>query len=253
MNKTITFYKKIGETPLQCIDRLRREQPELADEKISYAGRLDPMAEGEMLFMIGGANHEREKNLGLDKEYEFQILFGVSTDTGDVLGLVKNFSEQEISLTSQDVEGELKKLVGKIEQVYPWYSSKTINGKPLFEYAREGKQDEIERPTREVEIYSLELLETRNIDKEDLQKYIENKIYLVRGDFRQDEILQTWKKYFEADALPEYQIAKIKIKCSSGTYVRALTEMVGDKLGISTLALSINRVRVVSLNKGEEK
>ena len=67
MDSVLTVYKKRGETPLQALNRLRKEAPKLENEILSYAGRLDPLAEGLMLVLIGEANKKREKYLNLDK------------------------------------------------------------------------------------------------------------------------------------------------------------------------------------------
>src|SRR4051812_2270372 len=90
MNRVINVYKPIGFTPLQVIEKLREKFPEYKNVKIGYAGRLDPLAHGVLLLMIGDATKEREKYLGLDKSYEFEAVLGVSTDSYDVLGLVNN-------------------------------------------------------------------------------------------------------------------------------------------------------------------
>jgi len=69
MKKVLTVYKNIGETPLECLERIRSERQELVKERLSYAGRLDPMAEGVMLILVGDENKEREKYLGLDDSF----------------------------------------------------------------------------------------------------------------------------------------------------------------------------------------
>lgn len=109
----ITIYKKIGETPLEALTRLRESVPEYKEETLSYAGRLDPMAAGVMLVLAGDANKEREKYLNLEKDYSAEILFGISTDTYDTLGLIT-----EVSRTVLDIgefEGRLKEKVGEME------------------------------------------------------------------------------------------------------------------------------------------
>jgi hypothetical protein len=64
----ILIDKRVGETPLQLINRIRIEMPKLKNERLSYAGRLDPMAEGQMLILVGDENNNRDKYLGLDKD-----------------------------------------------------------------------------------------------------------------------------------------------------------------------------------------
>lgn len=244
MDKTIIFYKKTGETPLQCLSRFRKENKEFINEKISYAGRLDPMAEGEMLFVVGEENKNKEKYLGLDKKYTFKILFGVSTDTRDVLGMVEAFGSTEIKISEEKLKIILEDLAGKHEQKYPWFSSRTVFGKPLFEWFRSGRKNDVERPTREIEIYLMKLLNMDNIQLEDLKKYIQNKIKLVEGDFRQNEILNSWEKFFTKHAATSFQIAEVETKCSGGTYIRSLVERIGKKFNVPALALHIKRDKI---------
>jgi tRNA pseudouridine55 synthase len=102
---------------------------------LAYAGRLDPMAEGKMLILAGEACKEREKYLGLDKNYIFEVLLGFSSDSGDILGLLKKDKKDfKISLKNlkKEVEKNLSQKKGKRKMQYPVYSSKPVDGKPLF-------------------------------------------------------------------------------------------------------------------------
>ena len=72
----IAIYKKIGQTPLMALENLRFENPEWVDLPMTYAGRLDPTAEGLLLVLVGEDCKEKDKYLGLSKEYELSILFG---------------------------------------------------------------------------------------------------------------------------------------------------------------------------------
>ncbi|MDE1988462.1 MAG: hypothetical protein KGJ58_03695 [Patescibacteria group bacterium] len=89
MKQVLNIYKKAGETPLETISRFRADNQEYQKEKITYAGRLDPLAEGVLILLVGDAVYEKEKYLKTDKEYEAEILFGFETDTYDILGLPK--------------------------------------------------------------------------------------------------------------------------------------------------------------------
>ena len=77
----VNLYKNLGETPRERLERLRLQKPHYAHEVLSYAGRLDPMAEGVMLCLVGSANHRREEYLNKGKEYILDVLFGFATDT----------------------------------------------------------------------------------------------------------------------------------------------------------------------------
>ena len=90
VNHTVLVEKEIGQTPLEVVTRYKQEHPEYANTPIAYAGRLDPMAHGQLLLLVGEACKERDKYLGLDKEYVFEILLGFDSDTHDILGLVNS-------------------------------------------------------------------------------------------------------------------------------------------------------------------
>jgi len=241
--KTIKIYKERGETPLERLDRLREEKPEHAHKKLSYAGRLDPMAEGVMLVLVGDANKERERYLKYSKEYTFEILFGFETDTYDLLGLINHFWIPNLSkeITIKELQNVLEKFKGEINQEYPPYSSKTVKGKPLFEWAREGKLDKIKIPKHEVVVHEIKILKERKISKSDLRREIITRIMQVKGDFRQKEIADKWDQALKKTEHEDFQIFKINIFVSSGTYIRVLCNDIGKEFGVSALAFNIKR------------
>ncbi len=243
--KTITLYKNEGETPLECLERFRIEEPIYKDAVLSYAGRLDPMAEGAMLVLVDEENKNREKYLNLDKTYEVEILFGVKSDTGDILGLVQETKEIP---TEKEVSEVLQRFVGTFIQKYPSYSSRTVDGKPLFQWAREGKLDEIEIPEKTSEIYSIELLDKRFMKGEDMLASVKARIGKVKGDFRQQEIIASWEKVFEQKKKESLPLIRIQVSCSSGTYMRTLSERIAEQLDTVGLAWSINRLGYGSLS-----
>ncbi len=249
MEKIILVNKQIGETPLEALERARVENGILADVPMTYAGRLDPMAEGLLLILVGDECKNKEKYLGLDKEYEVEVLLGFGTDTGDLLGVVKGLrGKVESEVKKYRVEEILESLVGKFVQEYPMFSSKTVGGKPLFVHAKElVKSGEMpdELPTKEVEIFDIGFLGERKISNTELLNYIKKNIGKVKGDFRQDSILSLWRKILQ-DSVFNIPILKIKVNCSSGTYMRVLAGKIGEKLELPTLAFSIKRTRVGS-------
>ena len=280
MKKVIVLNKKEGETPLECLDDFRVKNKKYKEVKMTYAGRLDPMAFGLLLVLTGDETKNKEKYLKLDKEYEFEILFGFATDTYDVLGKVldtydvlgipkvNNFLRSSVTRVPiparpfknhsplefrNEIQQNLKEFTGKFIQKYPIYSSKTVKGKPLFSYARSGKDVEI--PERIVNVKSLKFVKLRKINKKKLLENIERRIKKVNGpastregkptrggDFRQEEILKIWRKKLRRE--DNFYIASFKIKCSSGTYVRGIANSLGEKLNIPSLAFSIKRTRI---------
>ncbi len=226
----VILYKKRGETPLECMKRNK------LPEGGTYAGRLDPMAEGILLVLYGKEKENKEKYLKLDKEYEVEILFGFSTDSYDILGKVEkaggNFSSEKFSSKI------LKYFVRKFSQKYPSYSSK------FWEKARGGELKDGEITSKDVEIKSIKLISEREIAMKSLEKYILDSIKLVIGDFRQEEIIKTWKKELSQSKLKKFSVIKIKVKCTSGTYMRSLANNVGEKTGVPALALNIRRTKI---------
>ncbi len=234
--------KKEGETPLEALEVFRNKNKISKNIPMTYAGRLDPMASGVLILLVGEECKNKDKYLNLDKEYEFQVLFGFATDTYDILGKVISTkgNPSEINDLDKLIKKNIKNFKGKRIQKYPIYSSKTVEGKPLFSYAREGK--EIEIPEREVYIKSLNYLGLKKISAKSLLNKINTRVGKVKGDFRQKEILKLWDKNLNLNN--SFYIADFKVKCTSGTYVRTIANDLGENIGIPALAYSINRIKV---------
>ena len=214
---------------------------------MTYAGRLDPLASGLLIVLAGEECKKKEKYLNLDKEYEFSILFGFATDTYDILGKVIKH-KNSVSISENEIKKNLKFFTRKFMQKYPMYSSKTVKGKQLFEYARAGET--VKSPSHKVNVKSLKFLKIRKISKAKLLENIEKRIGKVKGDFRQKEILKIWQKYVKKGE-PFYLVADFKIKCGSGTYVRAIANDLGERMGEPALALTIKRTRIGKFTKEE--
>ena len=252
MEKVLKLYKNMSETPLECLERFKKDNPEYKEFKMTYAGRLDPMAEGELLVLVGEECKNKEAYLGLDKEYEMDVLFGLETDTFDILGLLDKDLEALLpSLEDYDIAGHgakmerfLEKIIGQHEQEYPPFSSKTIQGKQLFQIAKDGELDEHILPTKNVEIYEAELLKNYFITTQDLKGDVTKRILLVKGDFRQEEILKRWNKVLKKAGERRFLISKIKVKCSGGVYMRNLAVELGKFVGAPALAFKIKRNKI---------
>lgn len=151
MNGVLAIYKEKGFTSRDVVNVLSRE---LGTKKIGHTGTLDPIATGVLVVCIGDALKLVELFTNHDKEYIAKIRLGVETDTLDITGKV--LREEEIrKYSKEEVEEVLKGFVGKIKQVAPKYSAIKVNGKKLYEYAR--NEEEVELPVRDIEIYDLKL------------------------------------------------------------------------------------------------
>jgi tRNA pseudouridine55 synthase len=240
--------KKSGETPLECLERFRIENPEYEGEKMTYAGRLDPLASGVLLVLVGEECKNKEKYLNLDKEYELTILFGFSTDSMDLLGMIEDFKVGSFNYLGNYKKVNFENLLNSFQktfrQKYPRFSSKTVNGKPLFEIAKEEGIDDKDIPEKEVKIKKIEFQSFGFVSKKYIRDFILESIFSVKGNFRQNMCWAKWEKTLETFPDINLPTLTIKVSCTSGTYMRSLAKAVGAEIGFPALALKIKRLNV---------
>ena len=148
----INVYKEKGFTSFDVVAKLRGI---LKTKKIGHTGTLDPDAEGVLPVCIGRATKVCDILTDKDKVYEAVMLLGVETDTQDTTGeILKKLPVEE---SESVVKEAILSFVGEYAQIPPMYSALKVNGKKLYELAREGKT--VERKARNVQIYSIEILE----------------------------------------------------------------------------------------------
>lgn len=151
MDQLLVVNKPEGFTSRDVINKLSKI---LNTKKIGHTGTLDPIATGVLVCLTGKYTKLVDLLTSLDKEYIAEIKLGIKTDTGDITGNVIDTSNKVI--LKNNVLDVIKKFPKKYLQTVPKYSAVKINGKKLYEYARENI--EIELPKREVNIYNLELI-----------------------------------------------------------------------------------------------
>ncbi|XMA15260.1 hypothetical protein WAI453_008051 [Rhynchosporium graminicola] len=137
--------------------RKRRKEKQI-QVKIGHGGTLDPLATGVLIAGVGKGTKSLQDFLLCTKVYETVVLFGTDTDTYDRVGKVLKRGPYD-HITREMVEEALEQFRGKFMQLPPLYSALKMNGKPLYEYAREGKEIPKEIQRREVEVLNLELVE----------------------------------------------------------------------------------------------
>ncbi|KAH7343049.1 pseudouridine synthase [Rhexocercosporidium sp. MPI-PUGE-AT-0058] len=136
----------------------KRRKDKRIQVKIGHGGTLDPLATGVLIAGIGKGTKSLQDFLLCTKVYEAVVLFGTDTDTYDRVGKVLKRAPYE-HITKEMVEEALEQFRGKFMQLPPLFSALKMNGKPLYEYAREGKEIPREIERREVEVLNLELVE----------------------------------------------------------------------------------------------
>lgn len=166
-------------------------------KKLGHTGTLDPNATGVLPILLGSATKAQDLILNHDKSYTAGFKFGITTDTLDIWGKVT--AKTESNITKAQILLKLDDFRGEISQIPPMYSAIQKNGKRLYDLARKGI--EVERESRKVTIYSLELL-----------------------DF--DEKTQS---------------GVMDVSCSKGTYIRTLIDDIGKCLNIGAVMTSLKR------------
>lgn len=190
----VDLYKEAGMSSHDCVHAARKI---LKIKKIGHSGTLDPEAEGVLTLYVGKATKYIDLIKSPTKKYVAGFQLGMRSDTLDIWGTVEKTESLEYSL--EDIHSVLKSYLGKTLQKPPMYSALKYKGKAYYQYARENI--EIERKEREVEIFSIKLL---------------------------DYDVQTKQGYFS-------------LECTKGTYVRSLIDDFGKSLGTHSVMSSLLR------------
>lgn len=156
MDGIINVNKPMGMTSHDVVNRLRRI---LNMKKIGHTGTLDPDATGVLPMCIGKGTKLSDMLMSSEKQYRAELTLGISTDTQDSSGEV--LSRREVTADELKIREVISMFIGEIEQIPPMYSAIKVEGKKLYELARDGV--EVEREPRHVTIYNIEI---KNIDME---------------------------------------------------------------------------------------
>ena len=199
MDGIINVYKEKGFTSHDVVAKLRGI---LHIKKIGHTGTLDPDAVGVLPVCIGKGTKLCDMITDTDKTYEAVMLLGISTDTQDISGNV--LSKKEVDVDEKTLIETVDSFVGEYKQIPPMYSAIKVNGRKLYQLAREGI--EIERSPRDVYIRSIHI----------------NDMNLQDGE----------------------PSVTMTVSCSKGTYIRTLCHDIGEKLGCGACMKSLSRTRV---------
>ena len=178
----------------------------LGIKKVGHTGTLDPNATGVLPLLLNQGTKMSKYLIEHDKEYEVTLKLGIRTSTLDEEGEILEETQINWNVIRPNIDEALLSFIGKQEQIPPIYSAIKVNGKKLYEYARNGEN--VELKPRNIEIYSIDLLEVREV---------ENTI-------------------------------KFKVACSKGTYIRSLCEDIAKKLGTIGYMNELNRIKVGKFN-----
>lgn len=205
MEGILPLFKPAGMTSHDCVFKLRKI---LRTKKVGHTGTLDPDVTGVLPICIGRTTKVAEYITDAGKAYDGEVTIGFSTTTEDASGEVVESKVVDRTIKREEILQVLESLTGQIVQTPPMYSAVKVNGKRLYEYARQGI--EVERPSRKVNIFSIELLDDR------------------------DE--------FEGESIT----FKFRVDCGKGTYIRTLAVMIGEELGYPAHMSWLQRIKSAS-------
>lgn len=160
MDGVIIINKPKGFTSHDVVNIIRKK---LNIKKVGHTGTLDPNATGVLPILIGSGTKISKYLIEHDKEYIATIKLGIKTDTLDSEGLIIEEDKNLKKYLKEEIKDVLKSFLGKQKQIPPMYSSIKVNGKKLYEYAREGKKVEVK--PRDIEIYNISLIDYNNKDE----------------------------------------------------------------------------------------
>ncbi|GGC84901.1 tRNA pseudouridine(55) synthase TruB [Enterococcus wangshanyuanii] len=192
MDGILPLWKERGMTSHDCVFKLRKI---LHTKKIGHGGTLDPDVSGVLPICIGKGTKVIEYMVDSGKTYEGEITLGFSTTTEDSSGEIVEKNKLTVPFTTTEIDAAMQQMTGTITQIPPMFSAVKVNGKRLYEYARNG--EEVERPQRTAQIHSFERTSEPVFDP-------------MNGT-------QSWR---------------FKVVCGKGTYVRTLSVDTGAILGV---------------------
>ena len=173
MDGIILINKEKNYTSHDVVNKVKR----ITKSKVGHTGTLDPNATGVLPLLLGNATKISKYLINHDKEYEVLLQLGTKTDTADAEGKIIEEKDVNIdSLSEENVKKVLSTFLGKQKQMPPMYSAIKVNGKKLYQYARQGQEVEIK--PREIEIYEIKLT---NLDKK--QKQISLVVSCSKGTY----------------------------------------------------------------------
>ena len=217
-------------------------------EKAGHTGTLDPLATGVLPICLGAATKFSQLHLDANKSYWAVARLGELSATGDSEGPLEEGGPcADLDLSVVALKAVAQQFLGQIEQTPPMHSALKVNGRALYDYAREGVS--IDRASRTVQIFDLNLCEItaveelKNFDPSLPKNYASLQATPSKGGdaVTSKETLDAalWDAFFK----PGKRLLGIKVHCSKGTYIRTLAQDLGEALGCGAYLLSLRRVQ----------
>jgi tRNA pseudouridine(55) synthase len=242
----IPVYKPLGASTHQLAHSIGLK----LGEKASHTGTLDPLAEGVVIVVTGTDRLDKQAFAHWKKTYTFTVLFGVETDTFDVLGIPMTDTtpklQERLADTAQVIEDSKQafaELTGTYSQELPAFSARrTGDGESFFDLAKRGEQ--IPLTYENITVHSLATTSHELLSPLTVCQQVSKKIETVIGDFRQEEIKHCWRtttQKLTAAGVPQLLLMHCSATTSKRTYVRGIVRDLGKKLGLPLTTFAITR------------
>lgn len=213
---------------------------EKLNTKTSHTGTIDPMAQGVIIVLLGEERLKKYEYAKWIKGYEFEIIFGIATDTYDGMGKITKINLEK-NINAEILLNLKDKFLGKYLQKIPPFSTKKIKGKHMHEYARKGQFVEI--PIKAGKLYQFILLDFSQIKTEIFVKKIIKNVQIINGDFRQNEIIEDWKNFLQKNPEQKLYKAKFYVETSKGIYIRSLSQDICKELDTVGFVYNLKRIK----------
>jgi tRNA pseudouridine55 synthase len=208
MTGVLIIDKPSGPTSHDVVARVRRAA---STRRVGHAGTLDPFATGVLVVCIGGATRLVQFLVGLDKEYIATVRLGLSTDTQDLTGRRLGDRGPAFEIDREHLLRLIEEFRGVSQQMPPMFSAKKVHGERLHRAARAGRV--VDRLPATITIHAIALLDAS-----------------VRKAFKSGE-----------DGTADFSM---RVRCSSGTYIRTLAADLGERLGVGAHLAALRRTAV---------
>lgn len=214
-------------------------------KKVCICGKLDPMAQGQLLLLYDDNCKNMNNHLIHDKTYRFQVLWGIKTDSDDVLGLITHTNIEQ-KYNKNYIDSKLNYFIGKSVQSFHNFSAIHVSNKngekyPLWEWSNLNRLNEIEVPQKNVNVRYIKQLYTYKKNFKIIKKEILENIKNIKGNFRQDIIKEQWNNInYETD----FYITEFEAYVSTGYYIRQFINDFVKKTNLYGLAYDINRIKI---------
>ena len=219
------------------------------DMKATHTGVLDPLAEGVIIVLLGDERFNKSKFSDFKKGYEFDVTFGIKTDSYDGMGLVTEYKEPVEKISIENIDKLTKSFEGNYTQTVPLYSARKVNSKKLFLYPKE-KLVIPELPKKSGHIYKLECKNVRTASLYSLADVIITQVKKVkRGEYRQVETIKSWNEVKTKHADQKLYTASFYVELSRGLYVRSLSQDIAERLGTIGFVSKLVRTQNGNFNR----